>query len=160
MKKLIFLPLLLLFSACMGDKNLEQNSIVEEFNSSSKTLFNISPHEGERYADYEKNPYLALKALENVKIQNITANNGQCILLMHLTPWESENSYFLHKISSNLEKELEALSEGLEESSIIAFKGRTINLKSGEEVNIEVDEGCRDIANLSIFTNKGNQILN
>lgn len=149
MKNYFLLIPLLLFSACMSDKaSVQQNE--------DKKLFLIA-HDDNSDNEYKNNSSYFLKALEKVTIKNITANNGECVLFMHLTPYESENSYYLAQNTPAFQKEVKKINEELEESEFILFEKRDIKMDKDDIVELNLEDNCNNIKQLSVTTNKGSQ---
>lgn len=149
MKKYFLLASLLLFSACMGDKAAVQQS-------EDKKLFLIA-HDDNKDHEYKNNSSYFLKALEKVTIKHITANNGECVLFMHLTPYKSENSYYLAKNTPAFQEEIKNINEELEESEVILFEKREIQMNKDEILELNLENNCKDLSQLSVVTNKGSQ---
>lgn len=151
MKKIIFIFLSLFLISCSTQKNEVKNETQE--NGAPKPL-KVGLMEDENYGKI-----IGLQAQKDLTINNISANNSECILVVQKTPWESEDRYFLAQKSSKLQNELEQLNKELEESQLYIVKNSAEKkLKKDEVLTIfPSDFGCKAIKELSVKTDLGEQ---
>lgn len=139
MKKLLFLALGILLSACSQPN---QNAIIA---SKGQDL---------------RGSYIDLISLEDkTLLKNISANDEKCVIIKHQTPYESEDSYHFIQNDSSLKPILDEINSQLEESLLIVTNF-PINLNSQEFIRVYTDEfNCNNVKNLNIQSNKGAQTI-